>query len=86
MFNPLDLTYLKHQLPSPEAVMALLAFEQEGDLVRAAKLLQTSQPALSFHLKKLESTLDFPLFSFSGKKKSYVIDMGIVRISPKETM
>ena len=55
MFNPLDLTYLKHQLPSPEAVMALLAFEQEGDLVRAAKLLQTSQPALSFHLKKLDS-------------------------------
>ncbi len=69
MFNPLDLTYLKHQLPSSEAIMALLAFEQEGDLVRAAKLLKTSQPALSFHLKKLEATLDFPLFSFSGKKK-----------------
>ena len=69
MFNPLDLTYLKHQLPSSEAIMALLAFEQEGDLVKAAKLLGTSQPALSFHLKKLESTLDFPLFSFSGKKK-----------------
>jgi LysR family transcriptional activator of glutamate synthase operon len=69
MFNPLDLTYLKHQLPSTEAVMALLAFEQEGDLVKAAKLLQTSQPALSFHLKKLEAALDFPLFSVSGKKK-----------------
>jgi DNA-binding transcriptional LysR family regulator len=65
----LDLTHLRGQLPSSEAILALLAFEQEGDMVRAAKLLQTSQPALSFHLKKLESNLDFPLFAFSGKRK-----------------
>lgn len=65
----LDLTHLRNELPSSEAILALLAFEQEGDMVRAAKLLQTSQPALSFHLKKLETNLDFPLFAFSGKKK-----------------
>jgi DNA-binding transcriptional LysR family regulator len=69
MNNPLDLNHLRNQLPSSEAIMALLAFDQEGDMVRAAKLLQTSQPALSFHLKKLESNLDFPLFAISGKRK-----------------
>lgn len=69
MIHSLDLAHLRNQLPSSEAILALLAFHQEGDMVRAAKLLQTSQPALSFHLKKLESSLDFPLFSFSGKKK-----------------
>ena len=65
MSNSLDLAHLHTQFPSSEAIMALLAFEQEGDMVRAAKLLQTSQPALSFHLKKLESNLDFPLFAIS---------------------
>ena len=69
MSNSLDLAHLHTQFPSSEAIMALLAFEQEGDMVRAAKLLQTSQPALSFHLKKLESNLDFPLFAISGKRK-----------------
>jgi len=69
MSNSLDLTHLRNQLPSSEAILALLAFEQEGDLVRAAKVLQTSQPALSFHLKKLEASLDFSLFAFSGKRK-----------------
>ena len=69
MKDLLDLSHLRTQMPSSEAILALLAFEQEGDMVRAASLLRTSQPALSFHLKKLESNLEFPLFAFSGKRK-----------------
>ena len=69
MKDLLDLAHLRTQMPSSEAILALLAFEQEGDMVKAANLLRTSQPALSFHLKKLESNLDFPLFSISGKRK-----------------
>lgn len=65
----LDLGHLSRNTPSTEALFALLAFAEAGDLVGAAKKLQSSQPALSFHLKKLEAQLEFPLFAFSGKRK-----------------
>ena len=65
----LDLNHLSRNTPSTEAFMALLAFADSGDLVGAAKTLNSSQPALSFHLKKLEEQLGFSLFAFSGKKK-----------------
>jgi|GEM_PF-2149590 len=65
----LDLSHLSRQLPSHEALLALLAFAQAGDMVGAAKTLRSSQPALSFHLKKLEEQLGFQLFAFSGKRK-----------------
>jgi LysR family malonate utilization transcriptional regulator len=38
-------------------------------MVKAAKSLGVSQPALSFQLKKLEGAVQFPIFSFSGKRK-----------------
>ena len=65
----LDLSHLSRQLPSHEALLALLAFAQAGDMTGAAKTLRSSQPALSFHLKKLEEQLGFSLFAFSGKRK-----------------
>jgi DNA-binding transcriptional LysR family regulator len=69
MKNRLDVGELSRTLPGQEALLALLAFDREGDMVRAAKSLGLSQPALSFQLKKLESRLQFPIFSFSGKRK-----------------
>jgi DNA-binding transcriptional LysR family regulator len=69
MTKSLDIAELSRRLPGQDAVLALLAFEKEGDLVKAAKSLGLSQPALSFQLKKLESALQFPIFSFSGKRK-----------------
>jgi len=69
MKNRLDVGELSRTLPSQEALLALLAFEREGDMVRAAKSLGLSQPALSFQLKRLEETVRFPIFSFSGKRK-----------------
>jgi DNA-binding transcriptional LysR family regulator len=65
----LDVALLSRTLPSQEAWLSLLSFAQEGDMVKAAQKLMLTQPALSFHLKKLESQLGFSLFSFSGKKK-----------------
>ncbi len=69
MKNGLDIGVLQRNLPSQDALLALLAFEKEGDLVNAAHSLQVTQPAISFHLKKLEETLGFSLFSTSGKRK-----------------
>ncbi len=65
----LDVGELHRTLPSIDALLALLAFDKEGDLVRAAQSLGQTQPALSFQLKKLEEKLHFQLFSFSGKRK-----------------
>ena len=64
-----DVALLSRTLPSLEAWLSLLSFAQEGDMVKAAQKLLLTQPALSFHLKKLEAQLGFSLFSFSGKKK-----------------
>jgi DNA-binding transcriptional LysR family regulator len=69
MKNALDVAELSRTLPGSESLLALLAFEKEGDMTRAAKSLGLSQPALSFQLKKLEATLGFGIFSFSGKRK-----------------
>ena len=69
MKTNLDVGHLRRTLPNHESLLALLAFAQEGDMVRAAKSLQLSQPALSFHLKKVEEQLGFPVFVFSGKRK-----------------
>lgn len=69
MIKGLDIGHLHRTLPSQDALFALLAFEKEGDIVRAAQSLQVTQPAISFHLKKLEESLGFQLFSTSGKRK-----------------
>ncbi len=69
MRKSLDVGELSRNLPSLDALLALVAFEKEGDLVQAAQSLQVTQPALSFQLKKLEEKLGFHLFSFSGKRK-----------------
>lgn len=65
----LDIGQLHRTLPSQESLLALLAFEKEGDLTRAARSLQVTQPALSFQLKKLEDSLGFQIFSHAGKRK-----------------
>jgi DNA-binding transcriptional LysR family regulator len=65
----LDVAELQRTLPPGDALLALLAFEREGDMVRAARSLGLSQPALSFQLKKLEEHVGFSIFSFAGKKK-----------------
>jgi DNA-binding transcriptional LysR family regulator len=67
--HSLDLSHLSRTTPSTEALFALLAFARAGDLVGAAKTLNSSQPALSFHLKKLEEQVGVTLFAFSGKRK-----------------
>ncbi|MBS1960513.1 MAG: LysR family transcriptional regulator [Bdellovibrionales bacterium] len=69
MKSTLDLGHLHRNLPSQEALLALLAFESEGDVVRAAKVLGVTQPALSFQLRRLEENLGFKVFAFSGKRK-----------------
>jgi DNA-binding transcriptional LysR family regulator len=69
MKHALDVAELQRTLPSSDALYALLAFECEGDMVRAARSLGLSQPALSFQLKKLEESVGFPIFSFAGKRK-----------------
>ncbi len=69
MKSRLDVGELSRTLPSQDALLALLAFEREGDMTRAAKSLGLSQPALSFQLKRLEERVRFPIFSFSGKRK-----------------
>jgi DNA-binding transcriptional LysR family regulator len=65
----LNVGHLKRVLPGYESLLALIAFADAGDSVQAARLLQISQPALSFHLKKLENQLEFSIFAFAGKKK-----------------
>lgn len=65
----LDVAELQRTLPPSDALLALLAFAREGDMVRAARSLGLSQPALSFQLKKLEEKVGFPIFSFAGKRK-----------------
>jgi DNA-binding transcriptional LysR family regulator len=65
----IDVGMLKRNLPGVDSWLAILAMESSGDLSNAAKLLGVTQPALSFHLKKLEERLGFILFSFSGKRK-----------------
>jgi DNA-binding transcriptional LysR family regulator len=67
--SKLDIGDLKRNLPSVDSWLAILAMEKSGDLSHAAKSLGVTQPALSFHLKKLEEQLGFTLFSFSGKRK-----------------
>jgi DNA-binding transcriptional LysR family regulator len=67
--NNVDVGDLKRTLPSVDSWLAILAMEKSGDLVNAAKSLGVTQPALSFHLKKLEEQMGFTLFSFSGKRK-----------------
>ena len=67
--SKLDIGDLKRNLPSVDSWLAILAMEKSGDLSNAAKSLGVTQPALSFHLKKLEEQLGFTLFSFSGKRK-----------------
>ncbi len=69
MTKELDVAELSRTLPEQDAVLALLAFGREGDMIKAAKALGVSQPALSFQLKKLEGAVQFPVFSFSGKRK-----------------
>ena len=69
MRSTLDIGHLHRNLPSQEALLALLAFSSEGGVVRAAKLLGVTQPALSFQLKRLETSLGFKIFAFSGKRK-----------------
>jgi DNA-binding transcriptional LysR family regulator len=69
MKRRLDVAEIYRNLPDGESLLALLAFESEGDLVRAAKSLGLSQPALSFQLKKLERSLQFSIFSVAGKRK-----------------
>ena len=69
MKRVLDVGEISRTLPDGESLLALLSFEREGDLVRAAKSLGLSQPALSFQLKKLERTLQFSVFSVAGKRK-----------------
>lgn len=69
MKDALDIGELSRTLPSVESLLALLAFEREGDMVRAARSLGLTQPALSFQLKRLEESVGFALFSFTGKRK-----------------
>lgn len=40
----------------------MLAIEREGSFQKAAEALYISQPALSQYIKRIESTLDFPLY------------------------
>ena len=65
----IDLELLSRSLPSQDALLALLSFSQEEDMVKAAQKLHLTQPALSFHLKKLEDQLGINLFTYSGKRK-----------------
>jgi DNA-binding transcriptional LysR family regulator len=88
MKHSLDVAELQRALPPGDALLALLAFEREGDMVRAARCLGLSQPALSFQLKKLEEHTGFPIFAFAGKKKvlthlgrAYVEEMKIAYLS-----
>lgn len=64
-----DVASLKRNLPGVDSWLAILAMEASSDLSNAAKSLGVTQPALSFHLKKLEEQLGFTVFSFSGKRK-----------------
>ncbi len=65
----LNIGTLKQELPSYDALRSLVAFAKAEDMVKAARSLSVSQPALSFQLKKLEEQLGFQLFTFSGKRK-----------------
>ena len=65
----IDIGQLSRELPNHDALLALLSFAEHQDMVRAARALSLSQPALSFHLKKLELQVGFPIFAFSGKRK-----------------
>jgi DNA-binding transcriptional LysR family regulator len=56
---------------SIEAWLSAIALYQTGDLGLAAKAMKLSQPALSFHLNKLEQELDLKLFQKSGKRKIF---------------
>ena len=69
MKSGLDIGDLHRNLPSLDALLALMAFEKEGDLVGAANSMQLTQPAISFQLKRLEESLGFQIFSTSGKRK-----------------
>ncbi len=44
-------------------IKIMLAIEQEGSFSKAAKILYMSQPALTQYIKRVESTLSFPLYN-----------------------
>lgn len=46
----------------------MLAIEQEGSFAKAAKILYISQPALTQHIKRIESALSFPLYKRENGK------------------
>jgi len=54
---------------SLDLLNTFITFVESNNIVEAAKKLHISQPAVSLHLKKLESHMPYPLFSFEGKKK-----------------
>lgn len=46
----------------------MLAIEQEGSFAKAAKILYTTQPALTKYIKRIESALSFPLYNRENGK------------------
>lgn len=51
----------------PRSLQYLLAIAEHGSFTRAAEALHVSQPSLSQQIKRLEDTLQSPLFSRSGR-------------------
>jgi len=51
-----------------KTVEIMLAIEQEGSFSKAAKILYISQPALTQHIKRIESTISFPLYNRENGK------------------
>jgi DNA-binding transcriptional LysR family regulator len=54
---------------SLDLLRALVAVAESKNMVEAARKMGLSQPALSFQLKKLETSVPLPIFSFEGKRK-----------------
>jgi len=52
-----------------DLLSTFITFVESDNIVDAAKKLHVSQPAVTLQLKKLESNLPYPLFSFEGKRK-----------------
>jgi len=57
------------QTLSPVLLYSLVTFADSKNIVEAAQHLGVSQPALTAHLKKIESLLPHPIFTFQGRKK-----------------
>ena len=54
---------------SLDLLRTFVTFVESTGIVEASRKLHLSQPAVSVQLKKLEASLDHPLFTFQGKRK-----------------